>query len=88
MPPVSSRVQLGQQTEIRCLAPTGLPAPRVSWLKNGMPLSITDSAILVTSEGHLLISQAKESDTANYTCIAENIAAKRFSSPAQLTVFG
>jgi leucine-rich repeat transmembrane protein FLRT len=44
--------------------------------------------LLVSSEGHLLIGQAKLSHQANYTCVAENIAAKRLSEPVSLTVYG
>lgn len=44
--------------------------------------------MIVSSEGNLLIGQARLQDTANYTCVAENVAAKRLSDPALLTVYG
>lgn len=87
MNPTSTRVEKGHQTELRCVAPVGLPPPRIYWLRNGQALQ-TDTSIIVTSEGHLLISQAQEHDTGNYTCVAENIAAKRTANPAQVTVYG
>ena len=43
---------------------------------------------IVTGEGHLIVVNAKLTDTANYTCVAENVASKRFSDPATITVYG
>jgi len=59
----------------------------VYWLRNGVPLE-TDTNLIVSSEGHLLVGQARLQDTANYTCVAENVAARRVSEPALLTVYG
>lgn len=90
-PPYSVSVEAGQGTELRCLPPIGVPPPRVYWLRNGIVLSESTSpdsdTLLVSSEGHLLLGQAKLSHQANYTCVAENIAAKRLSEPAGLTVY-
>ncbi|XP_031784792.1 netrin receptor UNC5C isoform X3 [Nasonia vitripennis] len=87
-PPYSVSVEAGQSTELRCLPPIGLPPPRVYWLRNGVTLD-TDASdtLLVSSEGHLLVGQAKLQHQANYTCVAENIAAKRSSEPASITVY-
>lgn len=52
-----------------------------------MPIE-PDNNMIVSSEGNLLIGQARLQDTANYTCVAENVAAKRLSDPALLTVYG
>ena len=86
-PPYSQTVEMDHQAELRCHAPAGVPPPQIYWLRNGLPLE-TDTNVIVSSEGHLLISQARLQDTANYTCVAENIAAKRISDPALLTVYG
>lgn len=85
--PTSTRVEVGHRTELRCVPPVGLPPPRIYWLRGGQPLQ-TDTSIIVSTEGHLLISQARTQDTGNYTCVAENIAAKRMATPAQITVYG
>ncbi|XP_046664973.1 netrin receptor UNC5C-like isoform X2 [Homalodisca vitripennis] len=85
-PPYSQNVEMDHQAELRCHAPPGVPPPQIYWLRNGLPLE-TDTNVIVSSEGHLLISQARLQDTANYTCVAENIAAKRISDPALLTVY-
>lgn len=82
-------VEAGQNTELRCLPPIGLPPPRVYWLRNGVTLDADASdTLLISSEGHLLVAQAKLQHQANYTCVAENIAAKRSSEPASITVYG
>ncbi|XP_046664969.1 netrin receptor UNC5C-like isoform X2 [Homalodisca vitripennis] len=86
VPPYSQSVEMDHQAELRCHAPPGVPPPQIYWLRNGLPLE-TDTNVIVSSEGHLLISQARLQDTANYTCVAENIAAKRISDPALLTVY-
>lgn len=85
--PTSTRVEIGHQTELRCVPPAGLPPPRIYWLRGGQPLQ-SDTSVIVSSEGHLLISQARVQDSGNYTCVAENIAAKRMASSAQITVYG
>ncbi|XP_022901369.2 netrin receptor UNC5C isoform X2 [Onthophagus taurus] len=84
--PPSMKVELGQQMELSCVPPQGLPPPRVYWLRGDMPLQ-SDTSVIVSSEGHLLIGQARAQDTGNYTCVAENLAAKRMAPPVQITVF-
>lgn len=58
IPPQSVRVESGSRAEIRCGAPEGIPKPKIQWLKNGMPI-VQDSSVLVTNEGHILISHAE-----------------------------
>ena len=42
-----------------------------------------------SSDGHLLIQQARMEDAANYTCVASNAAGlERTSPPARITVYG
>uniref|UniRef100_A0A0K8TDJ2 Netrin receptor UNC5 n=1 Tax=Lygus hesperus TaxID=30085 RepID=A0A0K8TDJ2_LYGHE len=86
-PPYSMSVEVDRQAEIRCHPPVGMPLPRVYWLRNGVPLEPSDTNIIMSSEGHLLVNQARLQDTANYSCVAENIAARRVSDPAALTVY-
>ncbi|KAL0278131.1 UNVERIFIED_CONTAM: hypothetical protein PYX00_000041 [Menopon gallinae] len=78
---------MNRQAVLRCLPPTGIPAPQTYWLKNGAVLE-PDSNIVITGDGHLLINQARFQDTANYTCVAENIAAKRLSETVLVKVVG
>lgn len=64
-----------------------MPQPRVYWLRGSQVLQ-SDTDVLVTSEGHLLIGQARPQDSGNYTCVAENIAAKRIAPVSQIIVYG
>ena len=62
---------------------------QVFWLKNGKPIdSKKDINFIITSEGNLLINQARLIDTGNYTCGAQNLANRRLSEPAALSVIG
>nr|XP_031843845.1 netrin receptor UNC5C-like [Nomia melanderi] len=40
-----------------------------------------------TGEGHLILAEAELRHQGNYSCVAENIAARRVSEPAVLTVY-
>ncbi|XP_050539925.1 netrin receptor UNC5C isoform X2 [Daktulosphaira vitifoliae] len=84
--PYSVSVETDRNVELRCLPPDGVPPPRVYWLRNGVQIE-PDNNMIISSEGNLLIGQARLQDTANYTCVAENVAAKRLSDPALLTVY-
>ena len=87
--PYSRNVELERQVELRCLSPEGIPAPEVSWMKNNVLIEPKkETNFIISSEGHLLIVQARLADMGNFTCIAENVAGKRVSDTALLTVFG
>ena len=74
---------------MRCHPPRGKPTATVlGWLRNGEKINTqVDTNFIVSSSGNLLVSQAKLTDTANYSCIAGNVARKRVSDPALLTVY-
>ena len=75
--------------EIRCHPPKGNPVPNIYWLKNDMLINEEkDKNFIVTSEGHLIIIEARMRDSGNYTCIAENVAAKRRSPSAEINIQG
>ena len=83
-------MELERQIELRCLAPEGIPPPDVTWLRNGVPVEPKKegSNLTVSSKRHLLVVQARLADVGNYTCVSENVAGKRLSDTAVLTVFG
>lgn len=86
--PYSQNVELEKQIELKCLPPEGLPNPEVFWLRNGELLETRKegSNYIISSEGNLVIIQTRLADMGNYTCVAQNIAGKRLSETAQLTV--
>ncbi len=84
--PMPTSGLIGKSVEIRCLPPEGDPKPNVYWLKNGHTLDKSNKRVIVSHEGSLLINEVRISDAANYTCVAENLAGKRLSDAAQLTV--
>lgn len=83
-------MELERQVELRCLAPEGVPPPEITWLRNGVPVEPKKegSNLIISSEGHLLVVQARLADMGNYTCAAENVAGRRLSDTAILTVLG
>ncbi|KAG7299651.1 hypothetical protein JYU34_016640 [Plutella xylostella] len=84
--PQSQLVKQYTQALLRCEPPPAAPFAQLYWLKNGAPVTLDDN-VQTPKEGHLLIKQASLLDMANYTCVAENLAGKRISEPALLTVF-
>lgn len=87
--PLDQTVEADQTVELRCTPPSGEPAPSVTWTKNGVPVDPKqDPNYIISNEGNLLIAAAKLSDMANYSCVAENVATRRVSTPARLTVYG
>jgi len=62
---------------------------QVFWLKDGEPVDPRrDVNFIISNEGNLIISQMRTNDAGNYTCGAQNVASRRISEYAQLTVFG
>ncbi|KAF2355547.1 UPA domain [Trinorchestia longiramus] len=87
-PPYSRSVALESQVEMRCLPPDGQPPPSTFWLKNDRPIDFSvEMNYRVSSEGSLLVLSAGRDDVGNYSCVAENVAAKRESEPASLKVY-
>lgn len=80
-------MQFGQHAELHCVPPAGVPPPNVYWMRGNQKVE-QDTTVVISSEGDLVIGQARPQDSGNYTCVAENIAAKRMAPPVQITVVG
>lgn len=62
---------------------------QVFWLKNGEMIDVEKEInYIISNEGNLIINQARLEDMGNYTCGAQNVASRRLSESATLTVYG
>ncbi|XP_069890339.1 hemicentin-1 [Dipodomys merriami] len=70
-------VVINNVVRLECEA-RGIPAPSLTWLKDGSPVSSFTDGIQVLSGGRILaLTSAQVSDTGRYTCVAVNAAGEK-----------
>ncbi|XP_038628826.1 follistatin-related protein 4 isoform X2 [Tachyglossus aculeatus] len=71
--PETQAQEPGVSASLKCHA-EGIPAPRISWLKNGMGIipKLSKQLTLLANGSELHIRSVRYEDTGAYTCIAKN----------------
>ncbi|GLH00170.1 Contactin [Gryllus bimaculatus] len=83
--PEAARLLPGQTAFLRCDT-RGIPAPSVRWLRDGRPLKLDASRMVVLPSGALEISQVWPLDQGSYQCNASSLQQSQLSAPAVLSV--
>ncbi|XP_013388176.1 tyrosine-protein phosphatase Lar isoform X2 [Lingula anatina] len=78
-------VEKDRPASMQC-ATEGTPPPRIYWLKDYIPVDISDPRITVSESGTLNIMNSRKSDQGKYECVAENEAGVAYSYAANLYV--
>ncbi|MCJ8749980.1 hypothetical protein PDJAM_G00193750 [Pangasius djambal] len=72
--PAERSVVLHNPASLQCVV-SGIPAPSITWLKDGHPVDTTQVLLKLESGGRvLLIKEARAEDAGKYTCVATNAA--------------
>lgn len=65
---------------------TGSPETEIMWLKDFIPVDLTDPRLKLLSTGSLQIRNSQESDEGKYECVSSNMAGVAYSYAANLYV--
>lgn len=83
--PSLKAVEKDRSATMVCSA-TGNPDPTVTWLKDFIPVDVTDPRLTILPTGSLQIRHSLESDEGKYECVAENSVGIAYSYGANLYV--
>uniref|UniRef100_A0A8R1IJ58 Ig-like domain-containing protein n=1 Tax=Caenorhabditis japonica TaxID=281687 RepID=A0A8R1IJ58_CAEJA len=84
--PVAQRVQEGTTLQLPCQAPESDPKAELTWYKNGVVVA-ADANVIRASDGSLIMSAARLSDSGNYSCEATNVANSRRTDPVEVQIY-
>ncbi|CAB3409051.1 unnamed protein product [Caenorhabditis bovis] len=84
--PVAQRVAEGSTVQLPCQAPESDPKAQLTWYKDGEVIA-SDANVILASDGSLILSAARLSDSGNYSCEATNVANSRRTDSAQVHVY-
>ncbi|KAL3869071.1 hypothetical protein ACJMK2_041797, partial [Sinanodonta woodiana] len=86
--PVLKSIEKDHTATLVCQASAvGLPnPPNIYWLKESIPVDLSDPRITMLEGGTLIIERSQESDMGKYECVAENEVGVTYSSAAMLYV--
>lgn len=63
------------------------PVLQLTWYKDGVVVQ-PDANVIRASDGSLIMSAARLSDSGNYTCEATNVANSRKTDPVEVQIYG
>uniref|UniRef100_F6QD70 Hemicentin 2 n=1 Tax=Ornithorhynchus anatinus TaxID=9258 RepID=F6QD70_ORNAN len=73
--PSDVSVAEGAQALLPCTA-KGVPEPRITWVKDGVPVPETEGKHNILPSGELVVKSSEPRDAGTYSCSAENAAGK------------
>ena len=86
--PRSLEVPFGQVAALECESSDSLPEPTISWLKDGIPVSVDDVAVIVSPLQTLFIRDFDpQVHAGSYQCVISNVAGTKTSEAAVLSAF-
>lgn len=76
-PPLQDQLAVvgeGQELQVSCLTPGGLPTPKLFW-RDPQGRIVSDAGPVRVQDDTLIVAKARRNtDEGNYTCVAENMA--------------
>lgn len=83
--PSLKAVEKDRNTVLQCGA-TGIPEPKITWLRDFIPVDLSNPRLTLLESGALQIERSQESDVGKYECVAENEKGVDYSYAANLYV--